>query len=457
MKKIVILGAGQSGTGAALLAQAKGLEVLVSDVGHIAPCYKAALVAHDIAFEEGQHSPEIILGADEVVKSPGIPESVPIVKALRKAEVPIIAEIELASRYTQAFLIGITGTNGKTTTTHLTYHLLKTAGLNVGMAGNVGSSFASKVLEEKRDYYVLELSNFQLEGMYAFKADIACLLNITPDHLDRYQGQMAPYIQAKFRILQNMTPQDHFIYNQDTPDIQAYLQQHVVVPRQHPLSTEQPNDAVSTSRSLLTASQFKLQGPHNQFNALAALTVAQLLGVGTHTIQTGLATFTGVPHRLEWVAEMGGVHFYNDSKATNLEATEAALTSLDQPIIWIAGGQDKGNNYTRLQPWVRDRVKALICLGKDNTKIRQAFQEMSKPIHTTQQMEEAVSWALACAQPGDVVLLSPACTSFDLFKNFEERGEQFKRAVLKAKHSLSRTLNRDALPKLSMKKGYSKK
>ena len=453
MKKIVILGAGESGTGAALLAQAKGLEVLVSDIGPIAPCYKAALVAHDIAFEEGQHSPAMILGADEVVKSPGIPDSVPIVQALRKAEVPIIDEIELASRYTQAFLIGITGTNGKTTTTHLTYHLLKTAGLNVGMAGNVGSSFASKVLEAKHDYYVLELSNFQLEGMYAFKAAIACLLNITPDHLDRYQGQMAPYIQAKFSILQNMTPQDHFIYNQDDPTIQAYLQQHVVVPRQHPLSTAQRNDVVSTSRALLTASQFKLQGIHNQFNALAALTVAQLLGVGTHTIQTGLATFTGVPHRLEWVAEVGGVHFYNDSKATNVEAAEAALMSFDQPIIWIAGGQDKGNDYTRLQLLVRTRVKALLCLGKDNTKICQAFQEVIKLIHTTQQVEAAVSWAFACAQPGDVVLLSPACASFDLFKNFEERGEQFKCAVLKAQYALARTSNREALPSLSITKG----
>ena len=434
MKKLVILGAGESGTGAALLAQAKGLEVFVSDAGHIAPSYKGELVAHGIAFEERQHAQDMILSADEVVKSPGIPDSVPIVQALRKAEVPIMAEIELASRYTQAFLIGITGTNGKTTTTHLTYHLLKTAGLNVGIAGNMGTSFARKVLEEKRDYYVLELSNFQLEGMYQCKAGIACLLNITPDHLDRYQGQMALYSQAKFSILQNMTPQDHFIYNQDDANIQGYLQQHAVVPHQHPLSIQQPNTAVSASLSLLTTSQFKLQGPHNQFNALVAITVAQLLGVDTSTIQTGLATFTGVPHRIEWIAELGGVHFYNDSKATNVEAAEAALTSFDQPIIWIAGGQDKGNDYTRLQPLVRARVKALICLGKDNATISQAFQQLVAPIHTTQHVEEAVSMALACAQPGDVVLLSPACASFDLFKNFEERGEQFKHAVLKARH-----------------------
>lgn len=434
MKKLVILGAGESGTGAALLAQAKGLEVFVSDAGHIAPPYKEELVAQGIAFEERQHAQDMILSADEVVKSPGIPDSVPIVQALRKAKVPIMAEIELASRYTQALLIGITGTNGKTTTTHLTYHLLKTAGRNVGIAGNVGTSFARKVLEAKRDYYVLELSNFQLEGMYQCKTGIACLLNITPDHLDRYQGQMAPYSQAKFKILQNMTPQDHFIYNQDDANILDYLQQHAVVPHQYPLSIQQPNTAVSASLSLLTTSQCKLQGAHNQFNALVAITVAQLLGVDTPTIQTGLATFTGVPHRIEWIAEMGGVLFYNDSKATNVEAAEAALTSFDRPIIWIAGGQDKGNDYARLQPLVRTRVKALICLGKDNAKISQAFQKLVAPIHTTQHVEEAVSMALACAQPGDVVLLSPACASFDLFKNFEERGEQFKHAVLQARH-----------------------
>lgn len=436
MKKITILGAGESGTGAALLAQAHGLGVFVSDKGSIAPHYKEALLAQGIAFEEGQHTQEKILSADEVVKSPGIPDSVPIVQALRKASIPIIDEIELASRYTQALLIGITGTNGKTTTTSLIYHLLKTAGLNVGMAGNVGKSFARKVLEEKHDYYVLELSNFQLEGMYAFKAGIACLLNITPDHMDRYQGQMAPYIQAKFRILQNMTAQDHFIYNQDDLTIRAYLQQHAVVPQQHPISAELPNEAIRANRSLLAASQFKLQGPHNQFNALVAISVAQLLGVDTPTIQRSLATFTAVPHRIEWVAEIEGVHFYNDSKATNVEAAEVALRSFNQPIIWIAGGKDKGNDYAQLQPLARQHVKSLICLGKDNTKISQAFQEAVSQVYSTQQIEEAVAIALECARPGDVVLLSPACASFDLFKNFEDRGEQFKQAVLKANSSL---------------------
>ncbi len=430
MKKLVILGAGESGTGAALLAQAKGLDVFVSDAGAIAPRYKEALVAQDISFEEGQHSESIVLSADEVVKSPGIPDTVPVVQALRAANVPIIDEIELASRYTQAFLVGITGSNGKTTTTSLTYHLLRTAGLNVGLAGNVGKSFARKVLEERHDYYVLELSNFQLENMYTFKAGIACLLNITPDHMDRYQGQLAPYIQAKFRILQNMTPQDHFIYNQDDANIRGYLQKHSVAPHQHALSTEHPNEAVRARQALLAAAQFPLRGPHNQFNALVAITVAQLLGIDTPIIQQGLATFTAVPHRIERITEVGGVCVYNDSKATNVEATEVALRSFDQPIIWIAGGQDKGNDYARLQPLVRQRVKTLICLGKDNSKLQRAFQEVIQPIHSTQQMEEAVSMAFACAQPGDVVLLSPACASFDLFKNFEDRGDQFKRDVL---------------------------
>ncbi len=433
MEKIVILGAGESGTGAALLAQAKGLGVFVSDAGDIAAPYKEELVAHNIAFEEGQHSQDRVLAADEVVKSPGIPDSMPIIQVVQEAKLPIIAEIELASRYTQAFLIGITGTNGKTTTTHLTYHLLREAGLNVGMAGNVGTSFSRKVLENKYDYCVLELSNFQLEGMYTCKLDIACLLNITPDHLDRYHGQMAPYLQAKFRILQNMTNQEHFIYNRADPNIQAYLQQQTMLPCQHPVSVQEHNAEVDDRLSLLTASNFRLRGPHNWFNALVAIKVAQLIGVEATKIQAGLTTFAGVPHRIEWVTEVGGIPVYNDSKATNVEATCAALRSFAQPIIWIAGGKDKGNDYTILQPLVKTRVKAMICLGKDNAKISQAFRQVVAPIYETTQVEEAVAIALALAQPGDVVLFSPACASFDLFKNFEERGECFKQAVLHAR------------------------
>jgi len=434
MQKIVILGAGESGTGAALLAQAKGFEVFVSDAGSIATPYKEELVAHHIAFEEKQHSQNKILAADEAVKSPGIPDSAPIMQVIQKAKVPIIAEIELASRYTQAFLIGITGTNGKTTTTHLTYHLLKEAGLNVGMAGNVGASFARKVLANEYDYYVLELSNFQLEGMHTCKLDIACLLNITPDHLDRYQGQIMPYVQAKFRILKNMTAREHWIYNQADPNIRTYIQQNAVLPCQHPVAVQQHNAwADDDALSLLTASKFKPLGDHNRLNALVAIRVARLLAVDKKKIQAGLATFTGVPHRIEWVAEIGEICFYNDSKATNVEATYAALMSFAQPIIWIAGGQDKGNDYTTLQRLAKTRVKAMICLGKDNTKISQAFQKIVAPMHATQQVEEAVAMALSWAKPKDVVLLSPACASFDLFKNFEERGNCFKKAVLQAR------------------------
>jgi UDP-N-acetylmuramoylalanine--D-glutamate ligase len=434
MKKIIILGAGESGTGAALLAQAKGLEVFVSDAGSIAMPYREELVAHHIPFEEGQHSQETILAADEIVKSPGIPDSTPIIQLIQQKGLPIIADIELASRYTQAFLIGITGTNGKTTTTHLTCHLLREAGLNAAMAGNMGISFSRKVLADNHDYYVLELSNFQLEGMYTCKLDIACLLNITPDHLDRYHGHMAPYLQAKFRILQNMTTHEHFIYNQADANIKAYLQQQAVLPCQHPISVQACSTEVNDAGlSLLTTSNFKLQGLHNGFNALVAMRVSQLLGVAATKIQAGLATFTGVHHRMEWVAEIGEIPFYNDSKATNVEATCAALRSFSQPIIWIAGGKDKGNDYTMLQNLAKTRVKAMICLGKDNAKISQAFRQAVAHIYDTTQVAEAVAIALELAQPGDVVLFSPACASFDLFKNFEERGTCFKQAVLQAK------------------------
>ncbi len=429
MQKLVILGAGESGTGAALLAQAKGLKVFVSDANNIATHYKKELVAHGIAFEEGQHSQDLILRADEVVKSPGITDKVPIVKTARNAGIPIISDIELASRYTQAFLIGITGSNGKTTTTHLTYHLLQEAGLHVGMAGNVGTSFARKALEAQHDYYVVELSNFQLEGMYTCKLGIACLLNITPDHLDRYDYQMEPYIQTKFRILQNMTSTDHFIYNQDDANIQAYLQGTITVPVQHPIAAHQSSPDLAQLRS------YKLLGKHNQLNGLMAVSIANLLGIDQSTIDLALATFRGLPHRMEWIAEINGIHFYNDSKATNVEAAQAALTSFVNPIIWIAGGQDKGNDYTSLQPIAKSRVKGMICWGKENGKLRHAFQEAVALIYETQQVEEVVDVALSLGQPGDVVLLSPACASFDLFKNFEERGEHFKKAVLQVKAS----------------------
>ena len=434
MHEIVILGAGESGVGAALLAQARGLKVFVSDANNITSPYKAELIAHNIAFEEGKHSQDVILAADEIVKSPGIPDSTQIIQIIRKAKLPIIAETELASRYTQAFLIGITGTNGKTTTTHLVYHLLKKVGLNVSMAGNVGTSFARRVLENKHDYYVLELSNFQLEGMYTCKLDIACLLNITPDHMDSYQGQMAPYIRAKFRILQNMTSKDHFIYNQTDVNIQAYLQQHSILPCRHPVSTQQSStEELDNLRALWPTNNHALQGAHNRLNTLVAMKTAQLLDVGAAEIKATLSTFTGVPHRIEWIAEIDGVLFYNDSKATNVEATYAALMRFTQPIVWIAGGKDKGNDYTMLKTVAKTQVKAMVCLGKDNTKIRQAFEQIVKPIYTTTEMKESIAIAISLAQPGDVGLLSPACASFDLFRNFEERGECFRQTVLQTK------------------------
>ena len=424
MKKLVILGAGESGMGAALLAHAQGLEVWVSDAGHISSPRRQALLDHGIAFEEDGHTWGCLQGACEVIKSPGIPEEAPIVQAARQAGIPIIDEIEFASRYTEAFLIGITGTNGKTTTTKLIYHLLKTAGLDVGMAGNVGNSFAKTLLKPHHKYYVLELSSFQLEGMHACRLNIACLLNITPDHLDRYQGQMELYIQAKFRILQNMMAQDHFVYNQDDPSTQAYMQGRQVTPHLHPISTHQP------SAVPITALPQHLKGTHNQYNTLVATAVAQLLGIDMDIIQQGLTTFQGVPHRIEWVATINDVQFYNDSKATNVEAARAALSSFDSSIIWIAGGKDKGNDYTSLQLLVRARVKAMICLGADNQKLFQAFQPIVPQFAETQQPIEAVRMAMDCALPGDIVLFSPACASFDLFKNFEARGNAFKAAVM---------------------------
>lgn len=435
MKKIAILGAGESGTGAALLAQANGWEVFVSDAGSIAASYRAILNTHHITFEEKQHSCNKILSADVVVKSPGIPRNTPIIQTIQRAGLPIIDEIEFASRYTQAFLIGITGTNGKTTTTHLTYHLLKAAGLQVDMAGNVGSSFARKVLQQKKAYYVLELSSFQLEYMHTCKLDIACLLNITPDHLDRYQGQMASYIKAKSRILQNMTAQTHFIYNQTDVHIQDYIKQHTILPCQHPVPMPKHSHTIDTHEALFATTNPALQGPHNRLNTLIATKIAQLLHIETPKIQAGLDTFVGVPHRIEWVASFNEVDFYNDSKATNVAATYAALTCFTQPILWIAGGFDKGNDYNMLYPLVSARVKSIICLGRDNTKFRQAFQHVITPIYETSQVAKAVAIALSLAQPNDVVLLSPACASFDLFNNFEERGNLFKEAVKQAKNN----------------------
>ncbi len=442
MQKISIIGAGESGTGAALLAKTKGFSVFVSDAEKIAPHYKKALIAHDIPFEEGKHTLTTLCAANEIVKSPGIPDHIPLIKAVQNAGIPIIDEIELAARYTKALLIAITGSNGKTTTTELTYHLLKQAGIRVGMAGNIGKSFARQVIQDPHTHYVIELSSFQLARMYNFKAHIAGILNITPDHMDRYHGQLAHYVNDKLRILQNMTTKDHFIYFQDDPILQKTLQKRTLLPICHPISLTQPTcqgayvknnhfyfECVEKSYNI-PCPIMQLPGQHNQVNTMMAVYIASLLGITRPSIIDALKTFSGIPHRLEWVAKIRGINFYNDSKATNTAAAYMALSSFDRPIIWIAGGQDKGNDYTLLQPLVKKKVKALICLGKDNVKIRQGFSTLTDlPIYETQKMQKAVDIALQLGKPGDIVLFSPACASFDLFKNFEERGEYFKEIV----------------------------
>ncbi|MEN0016447.1 MAG: UDP-N-acetylmuramoyl-L-alanine--D-glutamate ligase [Bacteroidota bacterium] len=441
MPKLVVLGAGESGTGAALLAQARGYNVFVSDAGRIAASYKAALMQHQIPFEEQGHTWSRIRAADEIVKSPGIASHVPLIQQVMQVGIPIIDEIELASRYTKAYLIAITGSNGKTTTTHLTHHLLQSAGLDVEIAGNMGESFARKVLAQDRSYYVLEVSCFQLEGMYQCKADVAILLNITPDHLDRYGQDMQPYVQAKWRILRNMTAREHFIYNQDDAHIQHQLQQAPLAPTTYPVSLA-PHDHsaayVQDAQLCLTRPApdcyiptrvLRLPGQHNQMNALAAMTAARLVGVSPHTIQAALSTFQGMPHRIAWVAQLQGVDYYNDSKATNVAATYVALASFERPILWIAGGYDKGNDYGTLEKLVRQRVKALIGLGKDNAPLRRAFRPILPHIYETQDIHAATAIAHRLAQPGDVVLLSPACASFDLFTSFEDRGNAFQTAV----------------------------
>jgi UDP-N-acetylmuramoylalanine--D-glutamate ligase len=443
MKKLVVLGAGESGTGAALLAKAKGYQVFVSDKNTIADSYRQQLLDCKVEFEEGKHTWNTIKIADEVIKSPGIPNNTPIIQALQKASIPILDEIEFASRYTNALLIAITGSNGKSTTTHLTHHLLKTSGLNVGIAGNMGASFARQVWLAHYDYYVLELSSFQLECLQSFKAYIACIINITPDHLDRYSNHLESYIAAKFNILRNMSKGDHFIYNQDDNNIQEYLvKQTSDLPQPYPISLSPltQHGAYIQNRHLyfvggnynfqLPLQTIPLPGKHNMYNTMIAVSIANLLGISPTSIMDGLRTFKGLPHRMEYITSIKGVDFYNDSKATNVESAAVALESFENhPIIWIAGGYDKGNDYSLIKPIAKSSVKALICLGKDNKAICEAFKECNIPIYETQVMQEAVSLAYNLSKPQDIVLLSPACASFDLFKNFEDRGYQFRLAV----------------------------
>jgi UDP-N-acetylmuramoylalanine--D-glutamate ligase len=429
---ITILGAGESGVGAAMLAKALGCVVWVSDYGAIKEKYKAKLQAQGIPFEEGGHTMERLLASTEVVKSPGVPDNAPPVKALLAAGIPVISEIEYAARHTDALIIGITGSNGKTTTTMLTHHLLREAGYDVGLAGNVGFSFAEQVAQQAHAYYVLELSSFQLDGIRDFRPDVAILLNISPDHLDRYDYQIGNYAASKLRITMSQRQGDVFIYNAEDALIKQQLQGRGI---QAKILAVRPSDYegefIQVSGSLYDMTGCCLKGEHNMFNAACAIQAAKRLGVPDEAIRRGLDSFINVPHRLELVAEINEVQYVNDSKATNVDATYFALKAQTRPVVWIVGGKDKGNDYAPVLSLVRDKVDTIICLGKDNSKLLEVFTPIVKNIEETRSAEEAVWRASIYAEAGQVVLLSPACASFDLFNNYEHRGDLFREAVLR--------------------------
>lgn len=440
-KKIVVLGAGESGVGAAILARKKGMETWVSDKGKIKPKYLDALRKEAISYEEGGHSEDIILSADEVIKSPGIPETAPLIQKLKTKNIPVISEIEFASRYTNAKLICITGSNGKTTTTLLTYHIFKKAGLNVGLAGNVGKSFAYQVATKNFDYYIIELSSFQLDDMYKFKADVAILLNITPDHLDRYNYKLEEYINAKFKIVQNQTSADSFIYCLDDEITREEVEKRNIPAKKYPFSIVQALEEggslqnqeivlnVNKSHFSMSANRLSLPGKHNIYNSMAAGIAAKVMDIRKDSIRESLADFQNIEHRLEYVATIHGVEFINDSKATNVNSAWYALESMSRPVVWIVGGTDKGNDYNILKDLVKEKVHTIICLGKDNRKIISAFSTIVPFITEATTAKEAVVKASKASRQGDTVLLSPACASFDLFENYEDRGNQFKEAV----------------------------
>lgn len=444
-QRLVILGGGISGTGAAILGKQKGFEVFLSDRGPLKPEHQNALSHHGIRWEENQHSEQEILSANEVIKSPGIPDTAPLIQVLRKQGTPIISEIEFAGRYTQGTTICITGSNGKTTTATWVHHMLVQAGKDAALAGNVGQSFAAQLAEKDRDYWVLELSSFQLEGMFEFRADIAILLNITPDHLDRYNGSFEAYADAKMRITQNQTPKQALIYWADDPVIDARLQGLAPTPTRYPFSAESPNWpqgwqgaragntelVIQTQNNCLSMSihDLALQGKHNLFNSMATGVTGRILELRKEVIRESLMHFENVEHRLEFVARVAGISFINDSKATNINSTWYALESMDKDVIWIAGGVDKGNDYNELMPLIEGRVKALICLGTDNSKLKKAFTGKIETIMEVESAADAVREAYELGFKGDTVLLSPACASFDLFENYEDRGRQYKRAV----------------------------
>ena len=440
-KKIIILGGGESGTGTAVLAHKNGEQVFLSDSGMIKPGYKELLNAYGIEWEEGTHSKSRIMMADEIVKSPGIPDSSPLIKEAIANNIPVISEIEYAGRYTSATKICITGSNGKTTTTSLIYHMLKKAGLNVALSGNVGNSFARQVATGNFDFYVIELSSFQLDGMYDFKADIAVLLNITPDHLDRYNYNIQEYTDSKFRITQNLTSNEVFIYSSDDEIVSREMSKRKINARLLPFSFQSIegegawiennllNVRYANNQMHMIIDDLSLKGKHNAYNSMAAAIAGHVLKIRKETIRESLSDFQGVEHRLEPVLRIHGIDFINDSKATNVNSTWYALESMRQKVVWIVGGIDKGNDYSELAGLVRDKVKAIVCLGKDNSKIQAAFGDFVPTIVDTKSMKEAVRSAYYLAKNGDVVLLSPACASFDLFENYEDRGRQFKEQV----------------------------
>jgi UDP-N-acetylmuramoylalanine--D-glutamate ligase len=441
MKKLVVIGAGESGIGTAVLAQKNGYEVFVTDNGTIKEKYKNVLLTKNIAFEELNHTEEKILNATEVMKSPGIPDKADLIKKIKEKNIPVISEIEFASRYTSAKLIGITGTNGKTTTTMLTYYICKKAGLNVGLAGNVGKSFAWQVSENNFDYYVLELSSFQLDGMFHSKIDVAILCNITPDHLDRYNYNLQNYVDSKFRITQNQTSTDAFIYCADDEITATEIAKRKFNARLLPFSIKKEiaeGAYVKEKQLIININQkpismyledLALQGKHNQYNSMAAGIAARVIDIRKDAIKESLSDFENVEHRLEFVAKVHGIEFINDSKATNVNSTWYALESMQNPVIWIVGGVDKGNDYTQLRDLVKDRVKAIVCLGTDNKKIIKSFKDIVPQIVETSSAKDAVFQSYKLGKKGDTVLLSPCCASFDLFENYEDRGKQFKTAV----------------------------
>ena len=441
MTRLVVLGGGESGVGTAILGQQKGYEIFVSDKGDIKEEYSKVLEHFEIEWESGKHSEEKIMNADLVMKSPGIPDSVPLVAQLVAKGIPVISEIEFASKYTDANIIGITGSNGKTTTTMLTDHLLKNGGLNVGMAGNIGDSFAKMVAKQEFGHYVLEISSFQLDGIVDFKPHIAMITNITPDHLDRYDYKFENYVASKFRIAMNQDEADFLIYDADDTAIKEGLKKHPVQSKLIPFSLKEAqqqgawleNDIIKLKVEHKTLEMstdiLALDGQHNVKNAMAASLASMLVGVRKETIRQSIQSFQGVPHRLEKVLKINHVEYINDSKATNVNAAYYALDGIKKPIVWIAGGVDKGNDYSDLMPLVREKVKAIICLGMDNTKLKESFGNVIDLMVETYSMEEAVKVAYKIGERGDAVLLSPACASFDLFKNYEDRGDQFKKAI----------------------------